>query len=108
MEVCGSPFAAADLASRQRSLRAFVNEEAVDVRDAADALFAFTYGGMYSEWTGFDRDRRVLEPPPVWGRMGYGGPSIGYPDFAEPSALPNENEWAGDAAILAAEDESAP
>jgi hypothetical protein len=48
-----------------------------------DALLVFTYGGMHSEWTGYDRARGALRAPAVWADMGYGGPARGHPVYRE-------------------------
>lgn len=87
-EHAGEPFASLDLAARRQALRAMVAEESVDVRDAADALFAFTWGGLCSEWSGYDRERGRLTPPASWAVMGFHGPSIGHPDFGAPPSGP--------------------
>lgn len=84
----GASFAALDADGRRRALRAMAADESADVRDAADALFTFAYGGMYSEWTGLDRPRRRLRPPAAWERVGFHGPSRGHPAHAEPSDPP--------------------
>ncbi len=86
-EQAGVAFAALDDAGRRDVLRAMSAEDSVDVRDAADALFVFSYGGMYSEWSGFDKRRRVLRAPDVWPAIGFPGPALGHPDFG-----PNEHD----------------
>lgn len=87
-------FAGMDIDGRIAVLRAMASEEIADLRDAADALFVFTYGGMYSEWTGFDREARHLTAPAAWARVGYHGPVPGHPDFLsqDPGPRPDVRE----------------
>ena len=68
---------------RGEVLRAMSMEESPDMQDIVDALQVFTYGGFYSEWTGYERESRALSPPAVWRDMGYRGPSLGHPDYRE-------------------------
>jgi hypothetical protein len=89
MEATGQAFADLDVAGRHAALRAMASEGSVDVRDAADALFAFTYGGHYSEWSGFDRERRTLTPPASWAAIGFEGPAIAHPDFGREDEGPH-------------------
>lgn len=80
----GSPsFMDLDHEGRIAVLRAMASEEFQDLRDAADAVFVFAYGGMYSEWTGYDRAAHALRAPAAWARVGYHGPVLGHPDFRE-------------------------
>lgn len=83
-----------DHAGRIAVLRAMASEESADLRDAADAVFVFAYGGMYSEWTGFDREARALRAPAAWARVGYHGPVPGHPDFRvdDPGPRPDVRE----------------
>lgn len=77
----GKPFIQLDAEDRTRALRTLSSDEAQDVREAADALLIFSFGGMYSEWTGYDRDTGDLTPPAVWREVGYHGPSLGHPEY---------------------------
>ncbi|HEX9697696.1 MAG TPA: gluconate 2-dehydrogenase subunit 3 family protein [Actinomycetota bacterium] len=90
-ERAGGPFKDLDPAERIAVLRAMASEEIQDLRDAADAVFVFSYGGMYSEWTGFDRQQRALRVPAAWARVGYDGPVLGHPDFrtGDPGPAPD-------------------
>jgi len=62
---------------RGQVIRAMAAEEAQDPRDVLDAVFVFTLGAMYSEWSGYDRATRTLHPPATWDRVGYHGPVDG-------------------------------
>jgi hypothetical protein len=79
----GAPFSELAPDERTAVLRAMCTDESQDVRDAVDALLVFTYGGMHSEWTGYDRASGALRPPAVWAEMGYGGPVRGHPAYRE-------------------------
>ncbi|MGH2829147.1 MAG: gluconate 2-dehydrogenase subunit 3 family protein [Actinomycetota bacterium] len=79
----GGPFASLGPDDRREVLRVMASDEAQDVRDAADSLFAFALGGMYSEWTGYDRDAKTLRPPAAWERVGFPGPTTGRPGYAD-------------------------
>jgi gluconate 2-dehydrogenase subunit 3-like protein len=80
----GASFSELTPGERTRVLRAMSLEEGPDMRDIVDGLLVFTYGGMYSEWSGYDRESRDLRAPAVWGQMGFHGPSDGHPDYREP------------------------
>jgi len=54
-----------------------------DMRDAVDALMVFTLGGVYSEWSGYDRATGALTAPASWKAMGYHGPVAGHPRYRE-------------------------
>ena len=77
----GTSFADLSPPERDAVLRAMSNEEAQDVRDVVDALLVFSFGGMYSEWSGYDRSTGTLVPPETWRRCGYPGPSLGHPRY---------------------------
>jgi hypothetical protein len=62
-------------------LRALAREEGQDARDVVDALFVFTLGAMYSEWSGYDRRTGALEPPETWRHVGYHGPVDGIVEY---------------------------
>jgi hypothetical protein len=79
----GVAFAELTVDERTRVLRLMCEEEGGDLRDIVDALLVFTYGGMYSEWTGFDPKTRVLRPPAAWDDMGFAGPVAGHPDYRQ-------------------------
>jgi hypothetical protein len=77
-----------DLTPEERTtvLRAMSHEENADMRDIIEGLLAFTYGGMYSEWTGYDRETGELRPPDAWDAMGFHGPSDGHRSYREGTA----------------------
>ena len=77
----GASFIELSLAERGEVLRLMSNGETQDLRDAVDALLVFTYGGMYSEWTGYDRATSTLKPPAVWTTLGYHGRVDGISDY---------------------------
>lgn len=81
MELSGAPFSGLGVPGRLEVIRALSSDEAQDVREAADVLLIFAYGGMYSEWTGYDREARSLERPATWDEVGFHGPSLGHPDY---------------------------
>jgi hypothetical protein len=83
MELSQAPFAGLGVAERLEVIRALSSDEAQDVREAADVLLIFAYGGMYSEWTGYDRAAGELRPPAVWDDLGFHGPSLGHPGYRE-------------------------
>jgi hypothetical protein len=66
---------------RTHVLRAMSLEEGADIQDIVDGLLVFAYGGMYSEWTGYDRATGTLHPPRAWVALGFHGPSDGHPDY---------------------------
>jgi hypothetical protein len=74
-----------DLTPEERTnvLRAMSLEENADMRDIIEGLLAFAYGGMYSEWTGYEKETRELRVPAAWEVMGFHGPSDGHPDYRE-------------------------
>ena len=76
----GASMTSLSLEERGRVLRVLALEEGQDARDILDALFVFTLGAVYSEWTGYDRETGVLEPPEAWRHMGYHGPIDGVVD----------------------------
>lgn len=79
----GTVFTGLNHDERGQVLRAMAKEESPDMQDIVDGLMAFTYGGFYSEWTGYDRQSRALVPPAAWAGMGYQGPSSGHPEYRE-------------------------
>jgi Gluconate 2-dehydrogenase subunit 3 len=79
----GARFADLTLEERGRVLRSMGREETQDMQELVGALFLFTYGGLYSEWTGYDRSTGRLDPPAVWEELGYRGPVAGNPGYRE-------------------------
>jgi hypothetical protein len=77
----GAGFAQLDADGRMGVLRTMSGEDDPDMQDIVDGLLVFTYGGYFSEWTGYDRASGTLRPPAVWTAIGYGGPSAGHPDY---------------------------
>jgi hypothetical protein len=77
----GAAFTDLDREERGQVLRALAAEESQDARDICDALFVFTIGAMYSEWSGYDRSTGRLEPPPTWAAISYQGPVDGVPEY---------------------------
>ena len=71
------------LDERREVARLMSREESEDVQDMVDALLLFTFGGMYSEWTGYDRATKTLTRPAVWDDMGFHGPVDGHPDHRD-------------------------
>ena len=65
----GVAFAHLSPDERRQVLRTMAKEESPDMRDVIDGLFVLTYGGMYSEWTGYDRATGRLSPPRAWARL---------------------------------------
>jgi hypothetical protein len=79
----GASFTELTLEERTQVLRAMSLEDNADMRDVIEGLLVFTYGGMYSEWSGYDADSETLRPPPLWEAVGYHGPSDGHPGYRE-------------------------
>jgi hypothetical protein len=76
----GARFAELSLEERAAVFREMSAEDAQDIRDALDALFVFTVGGVYSEWSA---RRSGYGRPESWARVGFHGPSDGHPDYRE-------------------------
>ena len=74
----GAAFAELALEERGEVFRLMADEDAQDIREAVDALFVFTLGGVYSEATAPPGQRS-----PAWDRLGFAGPSFGHPDYRE-------------------------
>jgi hypothetical protein len=74
----GARFADLSIEERVAVFREMSGEEAQDIRDSLDALFVFTVGGMYSEWSA---RRAGYARPEAWDRIGFHGPSEGHPDY---------------------------
>jgi hypothetical protein len=74
----GAAFAELTPEERGEVFRLMASEEAQDIREAVDAIFVFTLGGVYSESVAPPGER-----PPAWDRVGYPGPSHGYPDYRD-------------------------
>jgi hypothetical protein len=79
--VPGTEFGDLSIEDRQQVLRIMSSDESQDVVECVDALLVFTYGGVYSEWTGYDRATGRLDPPAAWAEVGYPGPSRGHPEY---------------------------
>ncbi len=69
------------LEERGQVLRLLAQEEGQDAKDVVDALFVFTYGAMYSEWSGYDGATGELRAPLTWASAGYRGPVDGVADY---------------------------
>ena len=71
----------ADLSPEERGavLRTMAGEQTQDMKEVVGALFLFTYGGMFSEWSGYDRATRSLTPPWTWEALRFRGPVDGNP-----------------------------
>jgi Gluconate 2-dehydrogenase subunit 3 len=74
----GKAFADLTPAERGEVLRAMASDDAQDLREAVDAVFVFTLGGLYSEHTATSGER-----PAAWDRVGFAGPSDGHPDYRQ-------------------------
>ena len=72
----GASFAELSPAERGEAFRLMASEESQDIREAVDAVFVFTLGGVYSESSATAGER-----PAAWDRVGYGGPSLGHPEY---------------------------
>jgi hypothetical protein len=74
-----------ELTPEQRSavLRNMSSDDSQDIRDAVDALIVFTFGGVFSEWSGYDRATRELRAPASWAATGFHGPVHGHPNYRE-------------------------
>jgi len=82
MEVrAGASFAELSIEERGKVFRAMSTDESQDIRDVVDALLVFTFGGTYSEWSGYDRATGDLKAPPSWAAAGFHGPSHGHPNY---------------------------
>ncbi len=79
----GASFTELTAEERTEVLRAMSLEDNPDMRDIVDGLLVFTYGGMYSEWSGYEREAGALRPPRAWEAVGFHGPSEGHPDYRE-------------------------
>jgi hypothetical protein len=77
----GASFAELSFDERGEVFRQLSGEQAQDARDVIDALLVFTYGGVYSEWTGLDRATGQLRSPDAWRHVGYPGAVTGHPDY---------------------------
>ncbi|MBI4259116.1 MAG: gluconate 2-dehydrogenase subunit 3 family protein [Actinobacteria bacterium] len=77
----GAAFAELDPAERDRVFREMGAEESQDLREALGAVLVFTLGGVYSEWTGYDRATGHLRPPAAWGAMGFPGPAPAHSSY---------------------------
>jgi hypothetical protein len=76
----GASFAELSLEERGRVLRTMAGEQTQDMKEIVGALFLFTYGGMFSEWSGYDRATRSLTAPWTWEAVRFRGPVDGNPN----------------------------
>lgn len=76
----GAAFAELSPAERGEVFRLMADEDSQDIREAVDAVFVFTLGGVYSESRAAPGERAAS-----WDRVGYGGPSYGHPVYREES-----------------------
>jgi len=74
-------FAALSPQERREVLRTMYADDSQDVREIVDTIQVFAIGGMYSEWAGLEAETGRLEPPAVWGDVGYHGPVDGVPEY---------------------------
>jgi len=74
----GAAFTELTPEERGEVFRLMASEDAQDIREAIDAVFVFTLGGLYSESRAQPGERGV-----TWDRVGYGGPSLGHPAYRE-------------------------
>lgn len=82
MEVrTGAAFAELSLDERSAVFRAMSTDDSQDLRDVIDAILVFSFGGTYSEWSGYDRTTGSLTAPPTWAAAGFHGPVQGHPDY---------------------------
>ena len=81
----GTPFKDLSIEDRNRVVRAMSVDESQDIRDAIDAIIVFGCGGMFSEWSGYDRATRALKAPVTWAALGFHGPVHGHPDYKKDS-----------------------
>ena len=72
----GAAFTELTPEERGEVFRLMASEESQDLREAIDAVFVFTLGGVYSE-----SGTPAGERPAAWDRVGYAGPSFGHPDY---------------------------
>ncbi len=77
----GASFAELVPEERGAVFRAMSTDESQDIRDVVDAIIVFSYGGTYSEWSGYDRATGSLKAPPSWAAAGFHGPVHGHPDY---------------------------
>jgi hypothetical protein len=77
----GSAFVELSREERDQVIRSMAREESQDLKEIVGALFLFAYGGMYSEWTGYDRATGELRAPAVWEELGFRGPVRGNPAY---------------------------
>jgi gluconate 2-dehydrogenase subunit 3-like protein len=68
---------------RGKVVRAMSTDESQDIRDAIDAIIVFGCGGIFSEWSGYDRATQTVKAPATWAAVGFHGPVHGHPDYRE-------------------------
>jgi hypothetical protein len=74
----GAAFAELTPEERGEVFRLMATEDSQDIREAIDAVFVFTLGGVYSESRAKPGERGA-----TWDRVGYSGPSFGHPNYTE-------------------------
>jgi hypothetical protein len=77
----GSTFVDLSREERSRVIHEMSSDPSPDIHEAIDSILIFTLGGMYSEWTGYDRTTGELKSPDVWRDMGFRGPKRGVPGY---------------------------
>jgi hypothetical protein len=78
-----TPFKDLSIEDRGRVVRAMSTDDSQDIRDAIDAIIVFGCGGLFSEWSGYDRASRALKAPATWAALGFHGPVHGHPNYRE-------------------------
>jgi hypothetical protein len=79
----GTAFKDLSIEDRGKVVRAMSSDESQDIRDAIDAIIVFGCGGLFSEWSGYDRSTGTLEPPATWKAVGFHGPVHGHATYRE-------------------------
>ena len=77
----GAKFVELSREERSAAIRQMASDPSPDIHEAIDSIITFTLGGMYSEWTGYERETGELKPPRAWHDMGFGGPKRGVPEY---------------------------
>lgn len=77
----GAGFAELSPDERSAVFRSMSTDDSQDIRDVVDAILVFSWGGTFSEWSGYDRATGSLNAPPTWAAAGFHGPVHGHPDY---------------------------
>lgn len=77
----GAGFAELSLEERSQVFRTMSSDDSQGIRDVVDALLVFSFGGTYSEWSGYDRASGSLTAPRAWAAAGFHGPVHGHSDY---------------------------